>query len=42
MKDPADVPRVLAEPRSTPGTGRPVCINAWIGATDFRKGSLSI
>ena len=42
VKDPADVPRVLAEAKEHARNGRPVCINAWIGATDFRKGSLSI
>ncbi|MCB9628164.1 MAG: thiamine pyrophosphate-binding protein [Sandaracinaceae bacterium] len=42
VKDPADVPRVLAEAKEHAKNGRPVCINAWIGATDFRKGSLSI
>jgi acetolactate synthase-1/2/3 large subunit len=42
VKDPTDVPRVLAEAKEHAKNGRPVCINAWIGATDFRKGSLSI
>ena len=36
------VRRELAEAKEHAKNGRPVCINAWIGATDFRKGSLSI
>ena len=42
VKDPADVPRILAEAKEHARNGRPVCINAWIGATDFRKASLGI
>lgn len=32
----------LAEAKRVAASGRPVLINAWIGATDFRKGSISI
>jgi acetolactate synthase-1/2/3 large subunit len=32
----------LAEAKSTAAAGRPVLVNAWIGRTDFRKGSLSV
>ena len=42
VDDPADVPGVLAEAKAAAARGRAVCVNAWIGATDFRKGSLSI
>ena len=32
----------LAKAKSTAAAGRPVLVNAWIGRTDFRKGSLSV
>jgi acetolactate synthase-1/2/3 large subunit len=32
----------LAQAKSTAAAGRPVLVNAWIGRTDFRKGSLSV
>ena len=34
--------KALAEAKSTAAAGRPVLVNAWIGRTDFRKGSLSV
>jgi hypothetical protein len=36
------VPRVLREAKEHAAAGRPVCINAQIGAVDFHKGSISI
>lgn len=42
LKRPADIGRVLAEAKSAAAEGTPVVINAWIGHTDFRKGSISI
>jgi acetolactate synthase-1/2/3 large subunit len=33
---------VLDEAKLTAAAGRPVLVNAWIGRTDFRKGSLSV
>ena len=32
----------LAKAKSTAAAGRPVLVNAWIGRSDFRKGSLSV
>lgn len=37
-----DAARVLTEAKTIARSGRPVLINAWIGKTDFRKGSLSM
>ncbi len=37
-----DIDEALAEARRLAGTGRPVVINAHIGRTDFRKGSISM
>ena len=42
LDKPEDVPKVIAEAKALRKQGKPVCINAMIGATDFRKGSLSI
>ena len=37
-----DTDAALTKAKSTAAAGRPVLVNAWIGATDFRKGSLSV
>jgi len=37
-----DIDRVLQEARQAAGDGRPVLINALIGTTEFRKGSISM
>jgi acetolactate synthase-1/2/3 large subunit len=42
LERPEDVPATLAKAKAIAAEGRPVVINAMIGATDFRKGSLSI
>jgi len=42
LDDPEDTPRVLAEAREAARAGRPVMINAHLGSTDFRKGSISM
>ena len=42
VDDPAKVESVLAEAKARAAEGKPVVVNALIGATDFRKGSLSI
>ncbi|MCA9970852.1 MAG: hypothetical protein KC425_11590 [Anaerolineales bacterium] len=42
VSDPELVPEVLAEAREIVGNGRPVLVNALIGKTDFRKGSISV
>jgi len=42
LDDPADTPNVLARARAAASNGRPVLINAIIGKTDFRKGSISM
>ncbi|MEM7482445.1 MAG: thiamine pyrophosphate-binding protein [Acidobacteriota bacterium] len=42
LERPEDTPRVLARAKELAAEGRPVVINAHIGATDFRKGSISI
>jgi acetolactate synthase-1/2/3 large subunit len=39
---PEKTDEVLAEARRLAGQGHPVLINAWIGATEFRKGSMSM
>ena len=39
---PEDVPDVLAEAKDIARSGKPVLINALIGSTDFRKGSISM
>jgi len=38
----SDVMQVLEQARSTASSGTPVLVNAHIGATDFRKGSISM
>ena len=42
LQHPEDMPEVLAAARETARAGRPVLINAHLGATDFRKGSISM
>lgn len=42
LRDPRDVDRVLAEAKQLAAAGHPVLINAWIGRTEFRKGSISM
>jgi acetolactate synthase-like protein len=37
-----DAPAVFRRALDVSRSGRPVCINALIGKTDFRKGSLSM
>jgi acetolactate synthase-1/2/3 large subunit len=42
LERPEDAPATLTKAKAIAAEGRPVLINAMIGATDFRKGSLSI
>jgi acetolactate synthase-1/2/3 large subunit len=42
VDDPDDVEQVLATAKSLAATGNPVLVNARIGETDFRSGSISI
>lgn len=42
LRDPADIDRVLAEAKQLAAAGHPVLVNAWIGRTEFRKGSISM
>jgi len=42
LKDPKRINRVLREAKALAKEGHPVVINAWIGRSDFRKGSISI
>ncbi|MDY7096076.1 MAG: thiamine pyrophosphate-binding protein [Acidobacteriota bacterium] len=42
VDDPAQVPAVLAQAQEIARNGTPVLINAHIGATQFRKGSISM
>jgi acetolactate synthase-1/2/3 large subunit len=42
LTDAAQIPAVLAEAKRLAAAGRPVLINAHIGRTDFRKGSISM
>ncbi len=42
LERPEDVPRVLAEAKEIAGGGTPVLVNALLGKTDFRKGSISM
>jgi thiamine pyrophosphate-dependent acetolactate synthase large subunit-like protein len=39
---PDDVPAVLAEAKRIAASGRPVVVNARLGKTEFRKGSISM
>lgn len=42
LTEPAAIPGVLRQARQVVAAGTPVLINAHIGATDFRKGSISV
>lgn len=42
LERPEDVPEALARAKEIARSGRPVLINALIGKTDFRKGSISM
>lgn len=42
LDDPADTVEVLAAAKREAAAGHPVLVNAWIGKTDFRKGSISM
>jgi len=42
VREPGEVPGALARARELAAEGKPVLINVWIGATDFRKGSISM
>src|SRR5262249_60294786 len=42
LTDPARVDATLAEAKAIAKSGRPVCINVHLRATDFRKGSISM
>lgn len=42
LDDPSETTAVLAEAKRVASEGRPVYVNARIGRTDFRKGSISI
>ena len=42
VDDPELVPDVLQQARQLAASGRPVLVNAILGTTDFRKGSISM
>ncbi|MCB9574726.1 MAG: thiamine pyrophosphate-binding protein, partial [Kofleriaceae bacterium] len=42
LTDPAKVDETIAEAQAIARSGRPVCLNVHLRATDFRKGSISI
>jgi thiamine pyrophosphate-dependent acetolactate synthase large subunit-like protein len=42
LDDPKKIPEVIAKAKKLAAKGHPVLINAQIGATDFRKGSISM
>ena len=42
LERPEDIPEVLNKAKALAKQGYPVLINALIGKTDFRKGSISI
>ena len=42
VDDPELVPEVLSQARALAAAGRPVLVNAILGKTDFRKGSISM
>jgi acetolactate synthase-like protein len=42
VREPAEMGSCLREAQRLAAAGRPVLLNAWIGATDFRKGSISM
>ncbi len=39
---PEDTTSVLTQAREAAAAGRPVLVNAWLGSTDFREGSISM
>ena len=42
VEDPELVPEVLEQAKATAAAGQPVLVNAVLGRTDFRKGSISM
>jgi len=42
LKDPAKIDETLQEAKRVAASGRPVLVNAWIGKSAFRKGSISM
>jgi hypothetical protein len=42
IDDPGSIGRVLREAQAAAAKGRPALVNAHLGATEFRKGSISI
>jgi acetolactate synthase-1/2/3 large subunit len=42
LQEPAETESCLWEAQRQAAAGRPVLLNVWIGATDFRKGSISM
>lgn len=42
VREASELPGVLAEAKAVARAGRPVLINAWLGASEFREGSLSM
>jgi acetolactate synthase-1/2/3 large subunit len=42
LERPEDIPTILAEAKEIAGRGIPVLVNAMLGKTDFRKGSISM
>jgi len=42
VTDPARIDEALAEAKAVARSGRPVCLNVQLGASDFRKGSISM
>jgi thiamine pyrophosphate-dependent acetolactate synthase large subunit-like protein len=38
----AELPQVLAQAKAAARAGRPVLVNAWLGGSEFREGSLSM
>lgn len=42
VRSPSQVKRTLKKAVEHARAGKPVCVNAWVGKTDFRKGSISM
>ncbi|MGZ8852748.1 MAG: thiamine pyrophosphate-binding protein, partial [Thermoanaerobaculia bacterium] len=42
LKDEASIEATLQEAKRIAASGRPVLVNAWIGKSAFRKGSISM
>ena len=42
LKDPGEIDATLREAKRVARSGRPVLVNAWVGRTLFRKGSVSM